>query len=144
MALLHAKDCSTLQRALVTIGNGAAFTANQDSLREAGCILRLEHMVIHPERSVKLAALLVFFFLFWSGFVHKIQLYSLQALANMSLNTANQKQMEHIVPLVISQLETLEAAQFNDEELTHQVLATLTNIAALTDWHHHFISSLPK
>ena len=74
VALLHVKDCSTLQRALVTISNSAAFTQNQDSLRVAGCLNRLQHLVIHSEKSVQLAAL--------------------QALANMSLNVANQKEME--------------------------------------------------
>jgi len=123
VALLHAKDCSTLQRALVTISNCSAFTQNQDSLREAGCVMRLQHLVIHSDRLVKLAAL--------------------QALANMALNTTNQKEMEHIVPLIVSQFEGDEIVEF-DEDLTHQLLATLTNIAALTDWHHHYIASLPN
>ena len=42
--------------------------------REAGGVMRLQHLVIHSDRSVKLAAL--------------------QALANMALNTTNQKEME--------------------------------------------------
>jgi len=123
VALLHAKDCSTLQRALVTISSCAAFTQNQDSLREAGCVMRFQHLVIHSDRSVKLAAL--------------------QALANMALNTTNQREMEHIVPLIVSQFEGDEIVEF-DEDLTHQLLVTLTNIAALTDWHHHYIASLPN
>ena len=42
--------------------------------REAGGVMRLQHLVIHSDRTVKLAAL--------------------QALANMALNTTNQKEME--------------------------------------------------
>ena len=74
MALLHVKDCGTLQRALVTISSSAAFTQNQDSLREAGCIMRLQHLVIHSDLSVKIAAM--------------------RAVANLALNTANQREME--------------------------------------------------
>ena len=74
MALLHVKDCGTLQRALVTISSSAAFTQNQDSLREAGCIMRLQHLVIHSDLAVKIAAM--------------------KAVANLALNTANQKEME--------------------------------------------------
>ena len=76
VALLHTKDCATLQRALVTIGNSAAFTQNQESLREAGCILRLQHLAIHSDTGVRMAAM--------------------QAVANMALNTTNQKEMEVI------------------------------------------------
>lgn len=124
VALLHTKDCNTLQRALVTISACSAFTQNQDSLREAGGVMRLQHLVIHSDRSVKLAAL--------------------QALANMALNTTNQKEMEHIVPLIVSQVEGDDEIVEFDEDLTHQLLVTLTNIAALTDWHHHYIASLPN
>ncbi len=74
MALLHAKDCDTLRRALVTFSNYAAFTANQDSLREAGGIVRLQHLVMHSDNRVKLA--------------------SIKAVGNMALNTSNQREME--------------------------------------------------
>ena len=43
--------------------------------------MRLQHLVIHSDRSVKLAAL--------------------QALANMALNTTNQKEMEVSLLLLI-------------------------------------------
>jgi hypothetical protein len=49
--------------------------------------MRLQHLVIHSDRSVKLAAL--------------------QALANMALNTTNQKEMEvswHFLPYSISEI----------------------------------------
>jgi len=45
----------------------------QDYLREAGCLIRLGHLVAHADRSVQMAALL--------------------AVANMALNTENQKEM---------------------------------------------------
>ena len=74
VALLHIKDCGTLERALVTISSSAAFTQNQDSLREAGCIMRLQHLVIHSDLRVRIAAM--------------------RAVANLALNTANQREME--------------------------------------------------
>ena len=45
----------------------------QDKLREAGCIIRLQHLVIHTAVRVKMAAI--------------------TAVANLALNTANQKEM---------------------------------------------------
>ena len=74
VALLHARDCKTLERALVTISSTSAFTQNQDSLREAGCLVRLQRLIIHSDRSVKLKAQ--------------------QAVANLALNVDNQKEME--------------------------------------------------
>ena len=74
VALLHAKDVKTLERALVTISNASAFTQNQNSLHEAGCLVRLQRLIIHSDRSVKLKAQ--------------------QAVANLALNETNQKDME--------------------------------------------------
>ena len=51
---------------------------------------------------------------------------------------------QHIVPLIVSQVEGDDEIVEFDEDLTHQLLVTLTNVAALTDWHHHYIASLPK
>ena len=51
---------------------------------------------------------------------------------------------QHIVPLIVSQIEGDDEIVEFDEDLTHQLLVTLTNVAALTDWHHHYIASLPK
>ena len=65
---------STPERALVTISNASAFTQNQESLRDAGCLVRLQRIIIHSDRSVKLKAQ--------------------QAVANLALNVENQKEME--------------------------------------------------
>ena len=50
---------------------------------------------------------------------------------------------QQIVPLLLAQIDE-DALEHFDEKLTHQALFTLTNIAALNDWHHHFIPALPK
>ena len=81
VALLHASDGKTLERALVTISSTSAFTQNQDSLREAGCLVRLQRLIIHSDRSVKLKAQ--------------------QAVANLALNVDNQKEMEVIQSLCV-------------------------------------------
>ena len=46
----------------------------QDSLRDAGCLLRLQHLIVHSDRSVRLAAI--------------------AAVGNLALNTANQRVMQ--------------------------------------------------
>ncbi len=73
VALLHAKDRCIVRRALVTVSNSAAFTANQDLLRESGCLLRLQHLLLHSDLGIQLAAI--------------------AAVANMSLSVENQKEM---------------------------------------------------
>ena len=133
VALLHTKDCEILERALVTVSNSAAFTTNQDSLRDAGCLLRLQHLIVHSDRSVRLAAI--------------------AAVGNLALNTANQRVMNHIVPLLLPNVECLEegggkgrghGSSQNDLQQLFQTLFTLTNIAALSQWHLQFTPALPS
>ncbi len=74
MALLHSKEPDMLEKALVTISNSAAFTQNQDHLRRSGCLARLQQLLkTHPDPKVQRAAMV--------------------AVANLALNTANQKEM---------------------------------------------------
>ena len=49
-------------------------TSLQSYLRDAGCLLRLQHLIVHPDRSVRLAAI--------------------AAIGNLALNTGNQKEMQ--------------------------------------------------
>ena len=74
VALLHSNDKEKIARTLVTISNCAAFTRNQDSLREAGILVRLPSLLAGPDRSVQLAAVM--------------------ACANLALGTGNMKEME--------------------------------------------------
>ena len=104
----------------MTISNYSAFTSNQDSLREAGCLLRLQHLILHSDRSVKMSAM--------------------GAISNLALNSANQKEMERIVPHLLPWVES----DSTDDDMLFQVLFTLTNVAALTDWHHQFSSSIKR
>jgi hypothetical protein len=46
----------------------------KDHLRDAGCLVRLQHLIVHSDLSVKLAAI--------------------RATGNMAINVDNQKEME--------------------------------------------------
>jgi hypothetical protein len=51
-----------------------SFCVWQDHLREAGCLPRLQQLIVHPDLSVKLAAV--------------------RTTGNLALNTSNQAEME--------------------------------------------------
>jgi len=123
VALLHSKDASTLQRTLVTISNCAAFTRNQDELRDSGCLLRLQSLLSGTGRDVRLAAI--------------------TATANLALNTGNMKEMEYYVPLLHPVVES-DLNREHDEELLSAALLALTNIAVLPDWHHQYRVLIPR
>lgn len=74
VALLYASDEGVLERALVTLANLATLEVNQNNLREAGCLLRLQNLLSHPKTEIRLA--------------------SVRALGNMALNEQNQREMK--------------------------------------------------
>ena len=74
VALLYASDEGVLERALVTLANLATLEVNQNNLREAGCLLRLQNLLSHPKEEIRLA--------------------TVRALGNMALNEENQKEMK--------------------------------------------------
>jgi hypothetical protein len=81
VALLHCNDRAKIAATLVTISNCAAFTRNQDLLREAGILVRLPALLAGPDRGVQLAAAM--------------------AAANLALNTGNMKEMEQVVLVLV-------------------------------------------
>jgi len=118
VALLHSNDKEKIAKTLITISNCAAFTRNQDTLREAGVLVRLPSLLADSNRSVQLAAL--------------------TACANLALNTGNMKEMEPAVMVLVLIAENRSRDQ--DHEFLSNTLLALTNIAVLPDWHHHFYS----
>ncbi len=74
VALLYTSDEGVLERALVTLANLATFEINQNNLREAGCLSRLQNLLVHPKSEVRLA--------------------TIRALGNMALNEQNQKEIK--------------------------------------------------
>ena len=81
VALLHCDDKDKIARTLVTISNCAAFTRNQSTMREAGVLVRLPALLATEEREVQLAATM--------------------AASNLALNTANMKEMEQVVLVLV-------------------------------------------
>jgi len=121
VALLHSMDKEKIARTLVTISNCAAFTRNQDSLREAGILVRLPALLGGPDRDVQIAAVM--------------------ATSNLALNIGNMKEMEQVVSVLV--LLTDNTSSENDPELMLQLLLALTNLAVSTDWHKQFLPLLP-
>lgn len=74
VALLYTSDEGVLERALITLANLATLQLNQNNLREAGCLLRLQSLLSHPKSEIRLAAI--------------------RALGNMALNEQNQREMK--------------------------------------------------
>ena len=95
----------------------------QDTLREAGCLHRLQNLVVHPDPGVKLS--------------------SLRAVSNLALNVDNQKVMGRTVSNVLSLLDGADVSS-DGQASTVQVLQTLTNLAALNDWHYLFSEYVPR
>ncbi|XP_039297810.1 uncharacterized protein LOC111045931 [Nilaparvata lugens] len=119
VALLHCKDNQLLERTLNTIANLSTFAANQDMMREAGCLYRLQKLLSSSSVSVQNAAI--------------------RALGNLALNEGNQKEMKDIIPVLLSFI--LHRHKCVDAQVNY-VLFTLTNIAVLSAWHEEFYSVL--
>ena len=81
VALLHSTDKEKISRTLVTISNCAAFTRNQDLLREAGLLVLLPSLLTDTDLNVKMAAV--------------------KAASNLALNTGNMKEMEQVVLVMV-------------------------------------------
>ena len=81
VALLHSHDKDKISRTLVTISNCAAFSKNQDMLREAGLLVILPSLITDPDNSVQMSAV--------------------KAASNLALNTGNMKEMEQVVLVLV-------------------------------------------
>ncbi|KAL1129696.1 hypothetical protein AAG570_012640 [Ranatra chinensis] len=111
--LLQSNDTGLLERTLTTISNGATVPINQVTLREVGCLYRVQKLLTHSKPSVQLAAI--------------------AALGNLALNLDNLKEMKDSIPLLSSILLDQPS-----EKVTAQTLLTLSNVAIISDWHEEF------
>lgn len=114
VALLHSKDDILVEKTLITVANCGTFAANQDILREAGCLYRLQKLLTSPSVSIRLA--------------------SIKALGNLALNEGNQKELKDAIPVLLSFVNKEQPT----EKLVYHALVTLTNIAVLSAWHDEF------
>uniref|UniRef100_A0A1A8KCV4 Armadillo repeat containing 10 n=1 Tax=Nothobranchius kuhntae TaxID=321403 RepID=A0A1A8KCV4_NOTKU len=112
--LQTSEDPSDRCRILVTIGNAAAFTVNQNLIREFEGIHIVARFLSDPEAQVRVQ--------------------SLNALNNLCMNIPNQEQIKLYVPQV---LELIEMSPVNSD-LQLGALRLLTNLS-VTDNHQHLL-----
>ncbi|KAI5105443.1 armadillo repeat-containing protein 10 [Silurus meridionalis] len=104
------------KQVLITLGNAAAFTVNQDLLREFGGLHVIASFLSDPEPDVRVQ--------------------TLNALNNLSMNIRNQEQLKIYAPAV---LELIEMSPVNSD-LQLAGLRLLTNLT-VTDNHQHLLKS---
>ncbi|XP_028305845.1 armadillo repeat-containing protein 10 [Gouania willdenowi] len=112
--LQTSNDPSDRCRILLTLGNAAAFTVNQNLLREFEGIPIIAAFLSDP--------------------VAEIRVQTLNALNNLCMNISNQEQIKVFVPQV---LELIEVSPVNSD-LQLSALGLLTNLS-VTDKHQHLL-----
>ncbi|XP_008640780.2 PREDICTED: armadillo repeat-containing protein 10, partial [Corvus brachyrhynchos] len=118
--LLQATDDPLIQeQALITLSNSAAFSVNQDIIRNLDGVSVIGGML--------------------SNCIPKIKEKALNALNNLSMNMKNQ---EEIQVFIIQVCRTVESAPLNsDVQLAG--LRLLTNMSVTSDYHQKMINSIP-
>lgn len=106
-------------RILLTLGNAAAFTVNQNLIRELEGILVIAGFLSDP--------------------VAEVRVQTLNALNNLCMNIQNQEQIKVYVPQV---LELIEMSPVNSD-LQLGALRLLTNLS-VTDKHQHLLKESVK
>uniref|UniRef100_A0A8D2ZYM8 Armadillo repeat containing 10 n=1 Tax=Scophthalmus maximus TaxID=52904 RepID=A0A8D2ZYM8_SCOMX len=112
--LENSSDPSDRCRILLTLGNAAAFTVNQNLIREFEGIRIIAGFLSDPEAEVRVQ--------------------TLNALNNLCMNIPNQDQLKVYVPQV---LELIEMSPVNSD-LQLSALRLLTNLS-VTDKHQHLL-----
>ncbi|MBN3320771.1 ARM10 protein, partial [Atractosteus spatula] len=111
-------DTSERMQILVTLGNSAAFSVNQDFIREMGGLKIIGNLLSDP--------------------VIGIRVQALNALNNLSLNAKNQEQLKEYIPKV---LEMIEISAVNSD-IQLAALRLLTNLSVTNDYHHMMRNSI--
>ncbi|KAJ8262079.1 hypothetical protein GJAV_G00161940 [Gymnothorax javanicus] len=101
---------------LVTLGNAAAFSVNQDIIRELGGLHKIAGLLSDP--------------------LPVIRVHCLNALNNLSMNVRNQAQLKVYVPEV---LELIEMSPMNSD-LQLASLRLLTNMS-VSSFHQHLMKN---
>ncbi|XP_005148491.2 armadillo repeat-containing protein 10 [Melopsittacus undulatus] len=118
--LLHATDDPLIQeQALITLGNSAAFSVNQDIIRNLGGLSVIGGML--------------------SDCVPKVKEKALNALNNLSMNIKNQEEIQVYITQVCG---NVESAPLNSD-LQLAGLRLLTNMSVTSDYHPKMITSIP-
>ncbi|KAM6137165.1 armadillo repeat-containing protein 10 [Pterocles gutturalis] len=118
--LLQATDDPLIQeQALITLSNSAAFSVNQDIIRNLDGLSVIGGML--------------------SDCVPKVKEKALNALNNLSMNIKNQEEIQVYITQVC---RNVESAPLNSD-LQLAGLRFLTNMSVTTDYHHKMINSIP-
>ncbi|NWY14343.1 ARM10 protein, partial [Aphelocoma coerulescens] len=118
--LLQATDDPLIQeQALITLSNSAAFSVNQDIIRNLDGLSVIGGML--------------------SNCIPKVKEKALNALNNLSMNIKNQEEIQVFITQVC---RTVESAPLNsDVQLAG--LRLLTNMSVTSDYHQKMINSIP-
>ncbi|XP_074428787.1 armadillo repeat-containing protein 10 isoform X2 [Larus michahellis] len=118
--LLQATDDPLIQeQALITLSNSAAFSVNQDIIRNLDGLSVIGGML--------------------SDSVPKVKEKALNALNNLSMNIKNQEEIQVYITQVC---RNVESAPLNSD-LQLAALRLLTNMSVTGDYHHKMINSIP-
>ncbi|KAM9390212.1 armadillo repeat-containing protein 10 [Phaethornis superciliosus] len=118
--LLQATDDPLIQeQALITLSNSAAFSVNQDIIRNLDGLSIIGRML--------------------SNCVPKVKEKALNALNNLSMNIKNQEEIQVYITQVC---RNVESAPLNSD-LQLAGLRLLTNMSVTSDYHHKMINSIP-
>ncbi|KAK9399347.1 armadillo repeat-containing protein 10 [Crotalus adamanteus] len=123
-SLLHllesTEDILVQEQILVTLSNSAAFSVNQDVIRNLGGLPLIGKMLSAPTTNVKQKAL--------------------NALNNLSMNTKNQEELKVYITKVCEEVDTSPV----NSELQLAALRFLTNISVTNDYHYRMSSFIPS
>ncbi|KAM4901992.1 armadillo repeat-containing protein 10 isoform 2-T2 [Sylvia borin] len=118
--LLQATDDPLIQeQALITLSNSAAFSVNQDIIRNLDGLSVIGAML--------------------SNCIPKVKEKALNALNNLSMNIKNQEEIQVFITQVC---RTVESAPLNSE-VQLAGLRLLTNMSVTSDYHQKMINSIP-
>nr|CAG4637459.1 EOG090X0H1B [Ceriodaphnia reticulata]SVE73279.1 EOG090X0H1B [Ceriodaphnia reticulata] len=120
-AMLTSDETQLILGALTVIANLAVFSANQDTLREAGLIAVLPKLILHSNRQIKQKTFAV--------------------VTNMAINEKNNGDMRTVT---ISLAYMVQATPLSDSSLVASALTALINIAVLPTWHKEIKTLLHK
>ncbi|XP_072418771.1 armadillo repeat-containing protein 10 isoform X2 [Chiloscyllium punctatum] len=112
-------DISIREQALVTLGNSAAFSANQDLLRNLDGLSIIANCLFDEVTSVRVKALNV--------------------MNNLSMNVANQKELKIWIPRILDSLRTTVV----NSELQVASLRVLTNFSVTNNYHYMMTNYIP-
>nr|XP_033815520.1 armadillo repeat-containing protein 10 isoform X2 [Geotrypetes seraphini] len=118
--LENTKYCSVREQVLITLANSAAFSENQDLIRELNGITVIGQTLSDTSEEVKVKAL--------------------NALNNLSMNTKNQEHIQVYIPGICSEVAL---SQLNSD-LQLAGLRLLTNMSFVNDYHHTIAPIIPS